>query len=907
MAGGAAWFVRLREWLGVKGRVHALIAAVFMLSLSGQDCTGCNNPPPPSCLGCTGNQIVVCDVRCGTPRNLGDTCNPENPCEVTEDGTAFGQCASGAVCSALLGRCIADQVAQPCDPSQAGICGDTEYCRPASCAGPQGPRCSLPNQAGLACNPGDQCTPCAPGLTCALPMNPSNPLSGIEGTCVLGPGLCTSDAQCNSCAGATCLALDDVTQPTPGIASEAPGVLFGSATGHCYTCVQGLGTGCSAQTPCCTPGYECEKTALPGEGTCCIATTGVACKPGDCCNGLVCRAVSAGASSTCEGCGQTEAFCQAGSDCCSGRCIGNTCREACPDKGESCKTTADCCTGLDCNTITGECEYPVAHTCKTDSDCAGAGVTCTCGVCVDLNAEKPGDSCVQFGKQGTCVCQAADGKSPAPEPTPPEQTQCIPAGTPGTGTCCLGTCSLCQGNSECCGNAEKLVVCEQLGDTASTSRCCGIQSPNGPQFGGAPCTQDSDCCSDYTCVNGKCKTCATKGCNQTIACSAGGGCVALGNGCSKSGAACCGSAQCVNGTCQAATSRSYDLLSYAFSDYTSTAIPSQPTFQAAITSGTPVALPAYTPVGGVKDEVVATNTPGQLVAFKYAANPMSVSQDFAVGIEAPFNLMDIVPPGTAEQASTFDAVAGQSGAATYYQIVNKAINQQNVATVNGNAVAVSASTNFDYTSQKDVTIGTDYAGGKLYHFEFADTPPLQEGFFDLGNAGLGTPISVDTASMDTWVVTQSPNTFIRFGVPALGIEHQASLDPSLGTPVAVSGAKTLAQGYPYIVVLFAPNGSGPGQVLAYDSGNVLDPLPITNSFIGTPVGMAVTANGSAQFAWIATHAPDQILLFNVSISASPVTTISLPGTPIAVTVGLNSTSSTSGDKTGMLHVVVAEP
>src|ERR1019366_3431935 len=52
-----------------------LVGMAFMLSLLGQDCTiSCNPPPSQSCAGCTGDQVVVLDRFCATPRKAGESC-----------------------------------------------------------------------------------------------------------------------------------------------------------------------------------------------------------------------------------------------------------------------------------------------------------------------------------------------------------------------------------------------------------------------------------------------------------------------------------------------------------------------------------------------------------------------------------------------------------------------------------------------------------------------------------------------------------------------------------------------------------------------------------------------------------------------------------------------------------------
>src|ERR1019366_3146603 len=500
--------------------------------------------------------------------------------------------------------------------------------------------------------------------------------------------------------------------------------------------------------------------------------------------------------------------------------------------------------------------------------------------------------CLASGQEGTCLCQAANGKG---------------ATCSSGGTCCLQTCAPCESKGECCGGGS--LDCDVF-----NHRCCGAGS--GSERLGGPCSGKAGCCSNATCTqNGPCQLCASgqSMCNGTFSCSQGGGCIALGDACSaSSGLACCGDTACVSGHCQIPipTSVTYHLLSYPFNDYTSIPMGNvAPSFDATNFSGTPVAVTA------VKDAIVATTGPDQLLGFSYLVTPAnSVSLAFTIATPHPFNVFATVPLGFAGMASTFDALVGEPTLATYYEVVNGAVSQQNPtapAAVDGNAVAVSESSNFDVTSQKDATVGTDT--GKLYHFEFAHTPPLQEGFVDLSNVNntnLGVPASIDTASMDTWVVTLgSPsNMFLHRGVPSLDPITTTKFGPTLGNPVAVRGAKTWMQGYPYIVVAFAPpGGSTQGQINAYNGGDTADMVPVINSFSGSPVAMAVTTDGSIQYAWVATTAPNRVYVFKVNQVAMPIATLLLPGEPIDLTVGLNPNSKVTGLQTGMLHVAVRVP
>jgi hypothetical protein len=369
-------------------------------------------------------------------------------------------------------------------------------------------------------------------------------------------------------------------------------------------------------------------------------------------------------------------------------------------------------------------------------------------------------------------------------------------------------------------------------------------------------------------------------------------------------------------------------VSYEFQSYST--ISTTPLFDVPITTGVPVGVSA------LEVPVVVTRSADQMLAYQYnfsdAGAPV-VTQPLQLPITQPYNVSAIVPFGPAGAPATFDALVGQPGETTYYQIISSfgsdgglsaSLLALNAAPVSGNAIAVSPSSNFDVTSYRDATIGTD--ASQLYHFEFGKTPPTQEGHLDLTGQtpgpAVGVPVALDTASDDTWVaVVGSGNTFLHLGVPALGTIRSAPFDPALGNPVAVSGAKSwqLTSQLGFILVAFAPNGATPAQIRAYHGGNVSDSAALQVNLTGTPVAMTVTTNLDSQYAWVATKAPNQVLLFDVTRSLTALSTIALPGTPLAMAIGTPPTQdNTAGTgcslgcgntegQTGMVHVVLSEP
>lgn len=461
-----------------------LVVTAFMLSHLGQDCTiSCNNPPAPSCLACNADQVVVCDQFCATPRKPGESCNVVDPC--AKDGS--GVCATRYVCvssptgSAGNGTCQPETVGKVCSSSKD--CGSEESCR--ECGGTHF-LCSLPLQAGLPCLPNDasHCTDCAPGLICYAPPGSSGLASlPYPGTCVLaqssptGGAGCTSNAQCNGCAGATCMAVvEDTALGTTGLYTVLTGDIRG---GECFSCAQGLHAACSQQNPCCTTGQDCSFTDLPGIGNCCEALDwpcpgGI----GDCCGGIQqCRAASAGAANTCEQCAGEGQFCKANTDCCPGggtACVGGTCQ--CGGPGSKCSSKGDCCADDVCiDKFCAAC--PKFNSCVTNGDCC-SGFECQSKACCitpasPVTCKTSADCCTGLMCDTTSHCQ----------PPPCQPSEQGPCGS--TLPCCDGLqCT----RGQCCGLRGQ--PCNNPGPSIN-QQCCGNQrcQIDGRSHTGGSCQQ----------------------------------------------------------------------------------------------------------------------------------------------------------------------------------------------------------------------------------------------------------------------------------------------------------------------------------------------------------------------------------------------------------------------------------
>jgi hypothetical protein len=471
-----------------------LIVMAFMLSLMGQDCTiSCNNPPPASCLGCGPGEVVVCDSFCSTPRQRGQSCTVATADSFCSSDEAV--CDTGLVCvpspnpDSIVGTCQPQRLGQPCsDVNPLTSCGTPQICRACPAGTSTPPRCALPTQAGQPCVPGDICTQCAQGLECYAPTD-STGLFGLPdpGTCVLAlstdTGNCTTNAECNACAGSTCIAVQqDVAQPY-GIAVGLTTILSGNdgpvpRDGECRTCAQGLHAACSQQTPCCTIGQECDfATDGQGIGNCCAAL-GTPCPGGlaDCCPGTpFCRPTAAGVAPSCATCGSVGQFCQKGSQCCLGdrKCLGGTCEcgapglscgtsadccegnicvnkfcEKCPQYGNKCATNGDCCEGFECDVTPPSkakaCCAKQDTTCTQDSDCcSGLGCDPNTGKCTASCTSLPGFPC-----PSCCTPLKCEGK-PSGECCYPDGVSC------GSPDCCPGATDspipCCSGGARCKG------------------------------------------------------------------------------------------------------------------------------------------------------------------------------------------------------------------------------------------------------------------------------------------------------------------------------------------------------------------------------------------------------------------------------------------------------------------------
>ena len=350
-----------------------------------------------------------------TGQCTGETCSPEVPCKATNE-----------VCSANCGA-----------PPSAGTCFDlmSRSCTGLACGADAA---CLSNQVCLAvCPPpapkgkcfvtvDGQCTDqsCGPDQPCTQPNTFCSPAC-------LGPGGCSSDADCddhNGCTADTCV--NGACQHAclcvgpQGTASCCPGpaALCAPPCG-----VDANGT-CGGQ---CAPGSSC--TSVPGANTCgCVSGVGGPCggnilnPPPVCAPGLLCQQVNPDITGVCV---------EPGNGCGAGNMCVGPCKVPCADGTiavGTCSGGADATAPCACSAQCGPQPTPTEGPCSGDT-CAGdcpficADGTTVVGQCTTLLT--PG----QPGEPRGPICACIGHCTPPPTPTP------NPNGC-GSGPDCEGLC-----------------------------------------------------------------------------------------------------------------------------------------------------------------------------------------------------------------------------------------------------------------------------------------------------------------------------------------------------------------------------------------------------------------------------------------------------------------------------------
>jgi hypothetical protein len=209
-------------------------------------------------------------------------------------------------------------------------------------------------------------------------------------------------------------------------------------------------------------------------------------------------------------------------DCCSGTCGSNELcvqTDFCGNAGTPCDTANDCCT-LRCvnQSCDGNFCDPIGAGCTSNDDCC-SGVCGSGGACEALPPGPGGETCGTIGETctSTAGCCSTNCRSGL----------CAPAFS------CQADGDICRGNSDCCGN-----VCSAT-SPSTPGRCERVTGggAGGCTQGGNPCESGTGCCS---------RICIDLGSGAKV-CQIAGGCRLTGTSCTDD-QSCCGGGSNPNGS-----------------------------------------------------------------------------------------------------------------------------------------------------------------------------------------------------------------------------------------------------------------------------------------------------------------------------------------------------------------------
>ena len=485
-----------------------------------------------SSLYCTGAPGV-----CAEKKALGATCSIDRECS-----SAF--CTDGVCCNAdACGTCEACNRA-----GNLGMCTNI----PAGGAAPAG-QCTAAPPCGNtgACNGSGGCQVAAATVSCGAGASCPNAMTHQPASHCSGSGTCTQPPT-ESCGAFVCSGSSCRTSCT-GNEHCASGY---TCTGGTCVSQTGLGTPCSSSSQCvsgfCTNGVccnvgscgACKACNLNGAGTCAnvdMGTPDPGCAPnGTCGNTGACNASGACAqqpssvpcgTATCSGTTHQPTSHCTGSGACAPvdteSCVPYVCgASACLT---SCNGNEDCVSSHFCNGTSCVSKNDLGASCNDGGECVSG--FCTDGVCCNLGSCGTCRACNLVTNPGTCTNVPDNGAAPA--------GQC--AANPPCGN--TGACN----GSGGCQQAAASVVC---GVAASCS--VATYQPASHCNGSGSCNQvATESCSPYACGQSVCLT----GCSNDDQCDSSstcvdGGCVAKqanGSNCTSDGE--CSTGNCVDGFC----------------------------------------------------------------------------------------------------------------------------------------------------------------------------------------------------------------------------------------------------------------------------------------------------------------------------------------------------------------------
>lgn len=494
-------------------------------------------------IDCTQNETCNSSGTCATGTPNDSLCNPYDT--VCAEALCTGSSGTGCnlfpaakvdfVCRPATSVC---DVAEECDgvsstcPNDAFASSSTE-CVAASCSGGvqtdqlfcsgTTATCGTPNTVdcmGLACDGGAPSI-CLSDCTDSSDCLASHYCDVPSGTCLprQNPGgACTSDDNCNTAQGDSCV---------DGVCCNAP------CTGQCQACnVAGSVGQCvpvpaggapreggpvgASRVPCSTDGSSCGG-ACDGVNVsaCAFPMAGTECAPAAC-NAGTNQAVEA---SVCNGLGACNA--PAAVSCDPFVCDGDACRQTC-SQDSHCEGNLQC--------IAGTCvaAFPNGSDCTVGTQCQSG--LCVDGVCCSSACGGQCEACNVAGDEGTCTPVSGDPRGARPA--------CSGSGD------CAGTCD--GSNPAACTFPNTNVTCRQAACTDGTATLTGYCNGSGI-CPGAQTVACDDGCDGLLCANPECSVSADCGAGEV--CRAGMCVPPDENGTACSTAADCASGFCVDGVC----------------------------------------------------------------------------------------------------------------------------------------------------------------------------------------------------------------------------------------------------------------------------------------------------------------------------------------------------------------------
>ncbi|MBK9265103.1 MAG: hypothetical protein IPM54_35650 [Polyangiaceae bacterium] len=419
--------------------------------------------PDEECWGGACNGAGVCKQYNGVP------CTNKTQC-------LSGYCVDGVCCgNVCTGWCSACSEAKK-GQGYDGVCGPIKYgrdvdneCSPGECNG--GGACSepqtpLPN--GTVCVAGAQCASgnCVDGVCCenaclgtCYACTAAKKGQGVDGTCGVIASELDPDSECNGgrCDGS-------------GVCRYYNGAPCTSA-GQCFSkyCVDGFccGNVCSGPCQACS---AAKKGGASADGVC--GQIPASYDPDNECNPGACNGASGCTQPQAQG--PNGAACTLATQCTSGWCVDGVCCNA------PCATTCLACTTAKTGQANGTCAY-IANLTDPDNECTNGDCN-GAGACVASSNLPNGSTCSTASQclSGQCV----DGVC--------------------CNTACTGVCVACtaakqgQGTDGICGPIKYDFDPEA---ECVDGACNGIGVCQ--YYNSAPCTQASQCLSNY-CVDGVC-------------------------------------------------------------------------------------------------------------------------------------------------------------------------------------------------------------------------------------------------------------------------------------------------------------------------------------------------------------------------------------------------------------------